>query len=127
MVIVDKFTATSIDKMSKNNVGVKDELKASLKSNYCLRKMLDQMEDGLGADSWRRSQLDDIVWNSQHAKEPIKFWHRNIIECAKWLLRQPAYKEHLSYAPKQYYNDEGGRVYGEMHSGDWWWERQVTS
>jgi len=125
MVIVDKFSAKSIDKMLKGSVGVKDEIKASLKSNYCLRQMLDRMEDGLGASSWQRSHLENVVWNAQHAKEPIKFWHRDIIECAKWLLKQPAYADHLSYAPQQWFEEDGRRTYGEMHTADWWWERQV--
>ena len=125
MVIVEKFSAKSIDKMLKDSVGVKDEIKASLKSNYCLRQKIDRMEDGLGASSWRISHLENIVWNAQHAKEPIKFWHRDIIECAKWLLKQPAYAEHLSYAHQQRFEDKGRRIYGEMHTADWWWERQV--
>jgi len=60
--------------MLKGSVGVKDEMKALLKSNYCLQQMLDPMEDGLGASSWLRSHLENVVWNVQHAKEPIKFW-----------------------------------------------------
>ena len=75
MVIVEKFSAKSIDKMLKGRVGVKDEIKTSLKSNYCLRQILNQMEDGLGASSWQRSHLENVFWNAQHAKEPIKFWH----------------------------------------------------
>jgi hypothetical protein len=127
MVIVEKFSAKSIDRMLKDSVGVKDEIKASLKSNYCLRQMLDRMEDGHGASSWRISYLENIVWNAQHAKEPINFWHRDIVECAKWLLKQPAYAKHLSYAPQQLFEEGGRRVYGEMHTADWWWERQVRT
>jgi hypothetical protein len=127
MVIVEKFSAKSIDKMLKDSVGVKDEIKASLKSNYCLRQMLDRMEDGLGASSWQESHLENIVWNAQHAKEPIKFWHRDIVECAKWLLQQPAYAKHLSYAPQREFEAGGRRVYGEIHTADWWWERQVRT
>jgi len=47
MVIVEKFSAKSIDKMLKDNVGVKDEIKALLKSNYCLQQKINRMEDGL--------------------------------------------------------------------------------
>jgi hypothetical protein len=52
MVIVERFSVKSIDKMRKDSVGVKDEIKASLKSNYYVRQMLDRMEDRLGASSW---------------------------------------------------------------------------
>jgi hypothetical protein len=126
MVIVEKFSAKSIDRILKDSlVGVKDEIKASLKSNYCLRQKVDQMQDGLGASSWWKSHLENIVWNRQHVKEQIKFWHRDIIECAKWLLQQPAYEKHLSYTPQKRFEAEGRCVYSEMHTADWWWERQV--
>jgi len=49
MVIIEKFSAKSINKMLKGRVGVKDKIKASLKSN--LRQILDRMDDGLGASS----------------------------------------------------------------------------
>ena len=119
MVIVEKFSVQSIDRMLKDSVGVKDEIKALLKSNYCLRQKVDRMEDGLGASSWWKCHLENILWNAQHAKEPIKFWHRDIIECAKWLLQQPAYEKHLSYVPQKRFEAEGRRVYGEMHTADW--------
>ena len=37
MVIIEKFCVKSIDNKLKDSVGVKDEIKASLNSNYCLR------------------------------------------------------------------------------------------
>jgi len=76
-----------IEAFLKGDCGLKDDLKHSLKSNYHLWKKIDQMKDGLGVDSWEKSRLENITWNEQHAREPIKFWHRDIIECAKWLLR----------------------------------------
>jgi len=85
------------------------------------------MEDGLGVNSWKKSRLENVTWNEQHSREPIEFWYRDIIECAKWLLRQPAYAEHLSYTPQQRFefDEQGRRVYSKMHTADWWWERQV--
>ncbi|KAI5852013.1 hypothetical protein BZA05DRAFT_445175 [Tricharina praecox] len=126
MMIAGKLSTKTIDKMLKESVGIKDETKASLKSNYHLRQMLDRMEDGLGASSCRESQLDNMVWNAQHTKEPIEFWHRDIIECGKWLLQQRAYTQYLSYAPEKRFEDDGNRVYSEMYTADWWWERQSS-
>ena len=114
-----------VQALLKGNCGLKDDLKNSLQSNYHLRKKIDQMEDGLGVDSWKKSRLENIAWNQQHGKEPIELWHRDIIECAKWLLRQPAYAEHLSFAPQQQFDERGGRVYSKMYTADWWWEWQV--
>jgi hypothetical protein len=44
----------------------------------------------------------------------------------KWLLKQPAYVKHLSYAPQQRFEEERC-VYSEMHTADWWWEQQVRT
>lgn len=116
--------ATVIDDLLKGHCGMKESVSNSLKSNYHLRKKIDLMGDGLGHESWKKAKLD-MVWNEQHP-DPIEFWHRDIIVCAKWLLRQPAYEEHLTYAPKKCFDQSGRRVYNEMHTGDWWWDKQVT-
>ena len=46
----------------------------------------------------------------------------------RWLMRQPAYTEHLIYAPQRCLNSDmpPKRVYSEMHTVDWWWETQVS-
>jgi len=50
-----------IEALLKGNCSLKDDLKRSLKSNYHLRKKIDQMEDGLRVDSWKKSQLKEIT------------------------------------------------------------------
>jgi len=62
---------------------------------------------------------------SNTPEEPMEFWYRDIIEYVKWLLWQPVYAEHLSNTPQQWFDEQGRRDYGEMHTADWWWERQV--
>jgi hypothetical protein len=116
--------ANVIDDLLKGSCGLKESVRDSLKSNYHLRQKIDAMEDGLGHGSWKKATLQ-MAWNVQHP-DAIEFWHRDIIECAKWLLRQPAYEEHLTYTPKRCFNDAGHRVYNEMHTGDWWWDKQVS-
>jgi hypothetical protein len=81
------------------------------------------MEDGLGHGSWKKATLP-MAWSVQYL-DAIEFWHRDLIQCAKWLLRQPAYEEYLTYTPKRCFNDAGDRVYNEMHTGDWWWDKHV--
>jgi hypothetical protein len=109
--------------MLKGNYGLKDCVRDSLKSNYHLRQKIDRMEDGLGHGSWKKSSLS-MAWNEQHP-DNIAFWHRDLIGCAQWLLRQPAYEDHLTYVPVRCFNHAGHRVYNEMHTGDWWWDKQV--
>ena len=123
LVTLKGLPANVIDTMLKGNYGLDKRICSSLKSNYHLRQKIDCMEDGLGHGSWRKSELP-VAWNEQHPGH-IVFWHRDLISCAKWILRQPAYKEHLVYTPVRSFNIAGHRVYDEMHTGDWWWDAQV--
>jgi hypothetical protein len=43
-------------------------------------------------------------------------------------MRQPAYAEHLIYAPQRCFNSDTQpkRFYTELHTADWWWETQVS-
>jgi hypothetical protein len=123
LVTLKGIPANVIDTMLKGNYGLDKGVCASLKSNYHLRQKIDRMEDGLGHGSWKKSTLD-MAWNKEHP-DHIIFWHRDLIACAKWILRQAAYKEHLIYAPVRSFNAAGNRVYDEMHTGDWWWSTQV--
>jgi hypothetical protein len=45
----------------------------------------------------------------------------------KELWANPAYLDHLTYAPERCFTDEGKveRIYDELMSGDWSWEAQV--
>jgi len=124
LVTLQGIPATVIDKMLKGNCGLDKCVRTSLKSNYHLRQKIDRMEDGLGHRSWKKSKLS-MAWNEQHP-DPILFWHRDLIACSKWILRQPAYMDHLVYSPLRSYNTAGCRVYDEMNTGDWWWDKQVS-
>ena len=124
LVTLQGIPAGVIDRMLKGNCGLDKSVCSSLKSNYHLRQKIDRMEDGLGHRSWKKSKLC-MAWNEQ-PPDNIVFWHRSLIDCVKWILRQPAYKEHLVYAPVQLFNKAGRRIYDEMNTGDWWWEKQVT-
>ena len=124
LVTLKGIPANVIDTMLKGNCGLDKHVCSSLKSNYHLRQKIDSMQDGLGHGSWKKSTLS-MAWNEQHP-DPIVFWHCDLIACTKWVLRQPAYKEHLVYTPVRSFNTAGQRVYGEMSSADWWWETQVN-
>ncbi len=54
---------------------------------------------------------------------------RDILECIQTLWRDPDFVDHLILEPERQYTDEAkqNRMYHEMHTGDWWWETQVSS
>jgi hypothetical protein len=113
-----------IDDLLKGNCGLEESVSDSLKSNYHLQQTIDAMEDSLGHGFWKNATLP-MAWSLEYPDEN-EFWHCHLIEYAKWLLRQPANEEHLTYTPKRCFNDAGHCVYNEMHTGDWRWDKQVS-
>ena len=108
-----------------NVEGLLGEDSLRLKSNYTLRAEIEKMDDGLGPSSWS-SQTLDLSWSPAHP-DKIRLYYRDLHDCVRWLLRQPAYEDEMTYAPERRYNMKGERLYTEMHTADWWWEQQVIS
>ena len=83
-----------------------------------LKLLAHQLEPRLDRDAWREATVhfDD---------RPTKYYYRNPLELVTYMLSQPAYKDHLVYAPVKEYNADGERIYSELHTGDWWWRTQV--
>jgi hypothetical protein len=111
-----------------------ESLKLSFKSAYTLNKRIDEMPDGLGWQSWQHTTTS-LTWkiDDSETREPVTFYYREPLDCAKWLLGQRAYKQHLVYAPEQrfyYGNTSAGtkrRLFSEMNTAEWWWETQVRT
>ena len=59
--------------------------------------------------------------------EKLELWRRNPVECVRELLRNPALKNYMKYAPERVYEDDEGnsRVLDEMWTANWWWDTQV--
>ena len=91
-----------------------------------VQKLVASMPDDLAPGEWELHTLEDMKWNDNHQR-PIKYWSRDIIQSMRWWLRQPAYAEHLIYAPQSCFNSDTPPkcLYTEMHTTDWWWETQV--
>jgi hypothetical protein len=110
--------------------GLKEENTAlcfpSFKNGNGVQKLVASMPDDQALGEWELHTLEDIKWNDHH-QHPIKYWIRDIIKSMRWLMRQPAYAEHLIYAPQRcFISDMPPKcIYTEMHTADWRWETQV--
>ncbi|KAJ7174921.1 Zn-finger domain-containing protein [Mycena filopes] len=71
------------------------------------------------------NQLDE---NDQLMSEDLELWMRNPVECIKELMSNPAFREHMAYAPERVYSTPEGkeesRIYDEMWTAEWWWKLQ---
>jgi hypothetical protein len=60
--------------------------------------------------------------------ETFEFFHRNVLECVAEIYGRHDLTPHLKFKPERHYVDEDMtiRIYGDMHTGKWWWEVQVS-
>jgi hypothetical protein len=64
--------------------------------------------------------------NVSHAD--FELWMRDPVECVRELLGNPAFKDQLVYEASRVWEDdsETSPLYGEMWTGDWWCDTQVS-
>jgi hypothetical protein len=98
----------------------------SFKNRDGVQKFVASMPEDQPLREWGLHTLEDMRWNNNHQRS-IKHRSRKIIKSMRWLMRQPAYAEHLSFTPQRYLNSDTPpkRLYTKMHTADWWWETQV--
>ena len=61
------------------------------------------------------------------AGQTYEFYHRDVMQCVRALYGDPELVEFLVHAPEKHFTgpDKKTRIYSEMHTGKWWWTRQV--
>ncbi|KAF7293318.1 hypothetical protein HMN09_01211300 [Mycena chlorophos] len=106
---------------------IKFGAKPSYTNAYSFYQKIDALPSG---PQWR-CELMELTGDKTGADgkimtEEVEFWHRDALECLEEIMGNPAFKDHMSYAPKHVYRDEDGknREYSEMYSGDLWWGLQ---
>jgi len=58
--------------------------------------------------------------NNLRDNDYTRFFYRNLVEYIEFLMQQPAFREHMSYAPAKEFNDAEECIYSEVKSSDWW-------
>jgi hypothetical protein len=91
-----------------------------------VQKLVATMPDDHALGEWELHTLEAMRWNDNHQR-PIKYCSQDVFKSRRWLMRQPAYTEHLIYAPQRCFNSDTPpkRLYTEMHTAYWWWVTQV--
>ena len=60
--------------------------------------------------------------------ETFEIFHRNVLECIAEIFGRHDLTPHLKFKPERHYADADMtvRIYGDVHTGKWWWEVQVS-
>ena len=98
-------------------IGLSTPEVVSFKSGHMLHKVLDTM---IETAPWKRGEVDFPL------QKGVEWYSRDIIACAQYLCKQPAFNSYMIWAPTRSRDYEGSRIYSELHTGDWWWVMQVS-
>jgi len=86
----------------------------SFQSADAVRRLLSELDFGLGDDSWIED--DSHIFGT--------LYYRDIFKCIQFLLAHQPFQAHLDFEPVRPADSEGRRIYSEMNMGDWWWDTQ---
>jgi hypothetical protein len=97
--------------------------------SHSLFKRLDGMSYAMAIDSWKPSTvcyncLADP--NNLRDNDYTHFFHCNPVECIKFPMQQPPFREVISCAPAKEFNHPEECIYSEAKSIDWWWNELVS-
>jgi hypothetical protein len=86
----------------------------SFQSPDALRKLLSELDFGVGNDTWIED--DSHIFGT--------LFYRDIFKCIQFLLGHLPFQAHLDFESVRLADSEGRRIYSEMNTGDWWWDTQ---
>jgi hypothetical protein len=60
--------------------------------------------------------------------EQQELYYRDIMPCIRALFGNPQFANDLIMVPEHHYKDatKQTRIYSEMNTGNWWWDKQVS-
>jgi hypothetical protein len=54
----------------------------------------------------------------------IRFFYHNWVECIEVIMRQPTFRQPMSYAATKELNKAERHIYSKATRSDWWWNNQ---
>src|SRR5215470_4825663 len=99
-----------------------------------------QVQECLGLSFKTSAELDKIIDNHLPSRprfvrkeiivggQAFDIYFRDVLECIRALYSNPEVARTLVVAPERHYTDQAKskRLYHELHTGNWWWSRQVS-
>lgn len=100
-----------------------------LRSKAQYDKYVRLMEYDLDMHSWSQGSVcfDPFTPDKDVATLRISnWWYRDPVHCIQFLLKQALLAPHMVWAPIRELDELGQRIYSDMHTGTYWWNKQVS-
>lgn len=71
---------------------------------------------------------DHMGEDGHFMEEDLELWRKDPVEVVKQLIGNPAFKDHIAYAPEKVFTDKKGtnQIFDEMWTAEWWWNTQAS-
>lgn len=117
-VAINRFFNSGLARVPPNN---EDGTEGTcFTSAYTLGRLLDQLDPELNIKGWERAAVD------HYGSGLIEFRYRPLERMIRHIFQQPSHADYMEYMPyKEFRTSSGYRMYSEMSSGRWWWDKQV--
>ncbi|THG93120.1 hypothetical protein EW145_g8467 [Phellinidium pouzarii] len=95
-----------------------------------LYQIIDSLPD---STAWKcdfiKVEGDVMNLNGTPMTETYLLWRRDAIEIIQELIGNPTFRNDIAYFPERAYTDAQGtcRIYDELWTADWWWDKQVCT
>lgn len=99
------------------------------------KNTLKEIKWDLDFDHWKKGYVsfevkptkgeDSIKKPKTNAPIPQVYYYRDLIEIIKFLVMHLSWLGDMSWGPERIYDANGNQVFGDMVTGNWWWDSQV--
>ena len=85
-----------------------------------------QFFDCLDTITETQAQWEKVtIVDPEGKKAPVVYYMRDPLAVLQEILSNSDVKDKCVWAPVKLYGEGGERVFTDMHTADWWWEKQV--
>ena len=75
--------------------------------------------------AWRCAQICPTNGIQNPWSNP-SYWKKDSLAVLQEILENTALADKCVWAPVREFNEDGERIFTDMHTGDWWWDMQVS-
>jgi hypothetical protein len=71
---------------------------------------------------------DKLDSGGQPLVEQMELWRRNVVDCVRDLIGNPAFRDVMAYAPHRAFRELEAlrQIFDQAWTAEWWWDMQAS-